>query len=253
MLDSWRLAIGTLTAVPTRPPRKVDRPTAGGAMLLAPLAAAPLAVLAAGISMAGPRLSLPNLVTALLVVGAVAAGNRAFHLDWSLGHGGRSRRLLRTRPFIVGDEVRHRRAGRRRRCRDRPRTPDRRRCLPGRLVAWRGARRARGLRVSLCALPLLRSRCPPARPDGHGVTYAGTVARPVAALVWVVAGGTPSVAAYWAGLDWWKGALAALLACAVVVAITRQVIRRFGGVTGDVFGAPSRRRWQRCWCHWHEW
>ncbi|MEZ5159525.1 MAG: hypothetical protein R2709_01430 [Marmoricola sp.] len=41
LLDAWRLAVGTLTAVPVRPPMTVDRRRAGLAMLLAPLAVLP--------------------------------------------------------------------------------------------------------------------------------------------------------------------------------------------------------------------
>ena len=33
MIDAWRLAVGTLTALPTRPPGQVDPRVAGGAML----------------------------------------------------------------------------------------------------------------------------------------------------------------------------------------------------------------------------
>ena len=42
LLDAWRLAVGTLTAVPVRPPKAVDRRRAGLAMLLSPIAVLPL-------------------------------------------------------------------------------------------------------------------------------------------------------------------------------------------------------------------
>ena len=45
--DGWRLAVGTLTALPTAPPERVDTTTARTAILLAPLAVAPLGVVAA--------------------------------------------------------------------------------------------------------------------------------------------------------------------------------------------------------------
>ena len=44
LLDAWRLALGTLTAIPVAPPALVDRRRAGMAMVLAPLAVLPLAV-----------------------------------------------------------------------------------------------------------------------------------------------------------------------------------------------------------------
>lgn len=36
MIDAWRLAMGTLTALPTTAPSRIDRSIAGRAMLLAP-------------------------------------------------------------------------------------------------------------------------------------------------------------------------------------------------------------------------
>ncbi|MGH3369748.1 MAG: hypothetical protein ACRDPR_07085, partial [Nocardioidaceae bacterium] len=45
MRDAVRLALGTLTVLPTRPPAVVDREVAGRAMTLAPLVGAVLAVL----------------------------------------------------------------------------------------------------------------------------------------------------------------------------------------------------------------
>ncbi len=47
-MNAVRLCLGTLTVLPLRPPSRVDRDTAGRAMLLAPLAGALLAVLAGG-------------------------------------------------------------------------------------------------------------------------------------------------------------------------------------------------------------
>ena len=81
LLDAWRLALGTLTAVPVVPPAVVDRRRAGLAMALAPLAALPLAGAVTLVALAGHALDLPVLVAALLALGAVILGNRAFHLD----------------------------------------------------------------------------------------------------------------------------------------------------------------------------
>ena len=75
------MAVGTLTTVPVPAPRTIDRRVAGGAMLLAPLAALPLAVAAGLVVAAGQAVHLPPLATAALAVGAVAFGSRGLHLD----------------------------------------------------------------------------------------------------------------------------------------------------------------------------
>ena len=80
-LDAWRLAVGTLSAWPVRPPRTVDRDVAGRAMLLAPLAVLPLAVAATLLVLVADAAGLAPLVTGLLVVALLALGTRAFHLD----------------------------------------------------------------------------------------------------------------------------------------------------------------------------
>ena len=46
-----------------------------------------------------------------------------------------------------------------------------------------------------------------------------------------------SLAGAWAGLNWWRGLLAAAVGLAVVAVVVARAVRRFGGVTGDVFGA----------------
>ena len=70
-----------------------------------------------------------------------------------------------------------------------------------------------------------------ARPDGLGVTFT----RRVPVLVAVVG---------WAGLallsvvvDPVRGPVTVAVAFAVVAGLTAHAVRRFGGVTGDVFGA----------------
>jgi adenosylcobinamide-GDP ribazoletransferase len=41
----------------------------------------------------------------------------------------------------------------------------------------------------------------------------------------------------WADLDWWRGLVVAGAGLLVGAALTWRCVRRFGGVTGDVFGA----------------
>src|SRR4051794_29192416 len=75
-----RLAVGTLTVLPSGAVT-VDRPTAGRAMLLAPLAVLPLGLLAAGLAGAGTLLGWPGPVLGLVCVAGLALATRGLHLD----------------------------------------------------------------------------------------------------------------------------------------------------------------------------
>jgi len=238
--DAWRLGLGTLTAVPVRPPTTVDRRRAGLAMLSAPLATLPLGLAAAAVIAIADRLGLPGLVTALLALAAVVAGNRALHLDGlsdtvdglAASHDrDRSLAVMRSGTagpagvvaivFVVGLQV----AGLS--------------SFLGTTTWWRGAVAA-GVAVCLSraalALCCLRG-VPAAREDGLGLTYTQTVSPPAAALVGIGAAAVLGGAAHLIGLPWWRGPLAVAIAGVVVGGVVRRAIRRFGGVTGDVFGA----------------
>lgn len=79
-----------------------------------------------------------------------------------------------------------------------------------------------------------RRGVPAARPDGLGALVAGTVG-PVTAVVGAVA---VALAAVPAVPDRpWQGPLAVLTALAVATALLRHLVRRLGGITGDVLGA----------------
>lgn len=240
MLDAWRLAVGTLTAIPVRPPTTVDRRRASAAMVLAPVAVLPLGLAATCASLLGHWLQLPVLVIALLVVGAVILGNRAFHLDGlSDTVDGLAASYDRERSLVVmksgtsgpagvvaivlvlGLQV----AG-----------------LAGLLAlpGWWQAAILAGVAVcaSRAALVVCCARgVPAARADGLGSAYTQTVPPFVAIGVWVLVGVVLALTVAWAGLPWWRGALAAFVALAAVLAVVTRTTRRFGGVTGDVFGA----------------
>ena len=81
MLDALRLAGGFLSVLPVRGVAEPDRRTAGRAMVLAPLAVVPLAAGVGLLVLVAQLVGLPALVRALLVVGALALGTRAIHLD----------------------------------------------------------------------------------------------------------------------------------------------------------------------------
>lgn len=79
MRDGIRLALGTLTVLPTRPPEVVDRRGASWAMTFAPLVGVLLAAPAVlAIWLLGP--AAPFLVAAI-VIGLLALLTRAIHLD----------------------------------------------------------------------------------------------------------------------------------------------------------------------------
>ncbi|MCW2773267.1 MAG: Adenosylcobinamide-GDP ribazoletransferase [Nocardioides sp.] len=216
MADALRLAVGTLTAVPVRAPTRVDRGTARGAMLLAPLAVLPLGVLVAAIVWAGGAVDLPPLAVAFVAIGALAAGSRALHWDGlsdtadgltASYDATRSLEVMKSGTsgpagvvatvVVLGVQVAALTAyvG--------PATDA---LLAGALVC-----------LSRCALWIVCcTRVPAARPDGLGVTYTRMIPVPVAVV---------------------GGLLLSVVGGLVVLLLVRRTTRRFGGVTGDVFGA----------------
>lgn len=236
ILDSWRLSVGTLTAIRVRPPTTIDRRRAAAAMVLAPLAVLPVGAAVAAVVLAGHRLDLPPLATALLAIGAAVLGNRAFHLDGlsdtvdglaASYDRERSLEVMKSGTsgpagvvavvLVVGLQV----------------------TALASLASPRGAVLAG---VAVCASRAALTVCcargvVAARAGGLGQTYTQTVPRSGAVLVWLGVGVVLSGVSAWAGLPWWRGALAAALAVVVVLVLVARTTKRFGGVTGDVFGA----------------
>ena len=81
MLDALRLSVGTLTVVPSGAIAEIDRRTAARAMIIAPLAVLPLAAAVAAVGWLGWLPGLPALAVGLFMVGGLALGSRALHLD----------------------------------------------------------------------------------------------------------------------------------------------------------------------------
>lgn len=248
-----RLALGTLTILPVRPPDLVDRRIAGGAMVLAPLVGALLAAVVVLLLWLGR--GLPPLPAAALAVALLAVLTRGLHLDGladtadGLGSGrpaGAALEVMRrgdVGPFGVTTVV----------------------LVLITQVTTLGALLSGGqggfelvvaLVVSRLALPLLCSRgIPAARPDGLGSAVAGSVSRGALLLSFLlaaaaVAGTVLLVALLWparspAGGELLADAPQALLGPVVAVvvplllagALARRCVRRLGGVTGDVLGA----------------
>lgn len=237
MRDSWRLAVGTLTALPTPPPGRVDRSAARGAVLLAPLAVLPLALFVVAVGVVGRDTALPALVVGLLAVGAVALGSRALHIDGlsdtvdglsasydreralAVMKGGTSGPVgVLATVVVVGLQAS---------------------TLGVLLTDLRtGVVAALAVCLSRWALTVTCAKgVPPARKDGLGQPLSESVPIPVGVLAWAIGATVLSGVAHWAGAEVWTGAAATGLTVAVLLLVVHHVRRRLGGLTGDVYGA----------------
>ncbi|MEV6840177.1 adenosylcobinamide-GDP ribazoletransferase [Streptomyces sp. NPDC051133] len=238
-LDGLRFAFGTLTVLPVRV-RRWDREAARGGMLTAPVAGLAVGAAAAGLGLLLLLLGAGPLLAAVASVAVPAALTRGLHLDGladtadGLGSGKPAEDALRIMkqsdigPFgvitlvlvllaqvavlaqLYGDSW-----------------------ARGAVAALTSAVVAR-LALTLAA----RTGVPAARPEGLGAAVAGVV--PVPGALAVTAAVTLASAAWGAVLGPYGGlrtALAALLAPAAAELLLRRCVHRFGGVTGDVFGA----------------
>lgn len=90
-----------------------------------------------------------------------------------------------------------------------------------------------------CAVTLAcTSATPAASASGLGAAVAGTVPRAVAAvLVALLLGGAAALSFLDDDLTWWLGPLAAGVGLLAASGLRRHVVRRLGGITGDVLGA----------------
>lgn len=236
MLTGLRLAVGLLSVLPVGALPPIERRDARWAMLLAPVAVVPLALAAAGVGWLAHLVGMPMIMIGLLVVGSLAAGTRALHLDGladvldGLGSGWdreKSLRIMRSGDvgpmgvvaliIVLGLQS----------------------AAFGSLIIWAGP-----LVVALiicCSRTAVWLVCaagvPAARPDGLGAQVAGTVPRWFAVAGWMVIAGLLAAATQWWGARWWTGALAAAVAAVSVCWLIAVCRRRLGGVSGDVMGA----------------
>ncbi|MFI7392172.1 adenosylcobinamide-GDP ribazoletransferase [Streptomyces tendae] len=239
--DGLRFAFGTLTVLPVKVTRW-DRPAARGGMLWAPLAGLTVGVLAAGTGLLLLALGAGPLLAAVATAAVPAVLTRGLHLDGladtadGLGSGKPPEDALRIMkqsdigPFGVltllftllaqvaalaqaydGSWTR------------------------GALAAVVSATAAR-----LALTTAARAGVPAARPEGLGAAVAGVVpagaALAAAALV-TLAGA--AAGAYLGPYDALRTALAVACAVAAAELLLRHCVRRFGGVTGDVFGGVA--------------
>ncbi|KRB73388.1 hypothetical protein ASE01_21440 [Nocardioides sp. Root190] len=224
-----------LTALRVPPVLTVTPGTATGALLLAPIAVLPLGVLVGATLWVGGRLELPALAVAFVAIALLAAGSRALHLDGlSDVVDGLTSSYDRDRALSVMKSGTAGPAG------------------VAALVLVLGAQAAAltcfvpwdttelrlpviaGLAVCASRAALWITCCtlaPPAREDGLGVSFTRRIPVPVAALGWI------GLAALAMLIDPVRGPVTVAVAAVVVLALTLRTVRRFGGVTGDVFGA----------------
>ncbi|WP_327124557.1 adenosylcobinamide-GDP ribazoletransferase [Streptomyces sp. NBC_01727] len=236
-----RFAFGTLTVLPVRVTRW-DREAARAGMLCAPLAG-----LVVGLSAAVPGALLllfgsGPLLAAVASAAVPAVLTRGLHLDGladtadGLGSGKPAQDALRimkqsdigpfgviTLLFVLLAQVAvlHQ--------------------LYGQGWAY-GAMAAvvAGVTARLALTLASRQGVPPARPEGLGAAVAGTVSlRAAAGAAAVVVAACAGAGAVFGGYAPLHQGLAVLGGLALAQVLLRHCVRRFGGVTGDVFGAVA--------------
>ncbi|MFF1283612.1 adenosylcobinamide-GDP ribazoletransferase [Streptomyces sp. NPDC058299] len=238
-LDGLRFAFGTLTVLPVRV-RRWDREAARGGMLCAPVAGLVVGGCAAGLGLLLLLLGAGPLLAAVASVAVPAALTRGLHLDGladtadGLGSGKSAEDALRIMkqsdigPFGVLTLVL---------------------VLLAQVAAlaqlyggsWALGALAAVVSATAARLALTlaaRAGVPAARPEGLGAAVASVV--PGGAALGVAAGVVVAAGAAGACLGGYDGVRTALAVAAAAVAaepLLRRCVRRFGGVTGDVFGA----------------
>ncbi|MFH8340937.1 adenosylcobinamide-GDP ribazoletransferase [Streptomyces sp. AM6-12] len=238
-LDGLRFAFGTLTVLPVRV-RRWDRGAARGGMLAAVLVGLVAGALAAALGLLLLLLGAGPLLAAVGSVAVPAVLTRGLHLDGladtadGLGSGKPAEEALRIMkrsdigPFGVLTLVL---------------------ALLAQVAvlaqsygdSWaRGAAAAviSAVTARLALTLAARTGVPAARPEGLGAAVAGVVPVPGALAVTALCA---AGAAFW-GSEWGpygalRAAVAVLFALAAAELLLRRCLRRFGGVTGDVFGA----------------
>jgi adenosylcobinamide-GDP ribazoletransferase len=235
--DGVRLSYGTLTRFPVRPPESVDAVAAGFAMAWGWLLIVPVTILIGATGWVLSLAGIPSLAVGLVVVGLLQFSTRFMHADGladtadGLGAArGRAGALEIMRksdigPFGVVTLI----------------------IVLGLQAATAGAISAapRGwlivggaLAVSRVALALgTAAGVPSAREDGLGAAVAGAVGIPALVVTLVLSGAVMSAVGWASGIGFMAGALSWAASLAVASWLLAHVVRRLGGITGDVLGA----------------
>ncbi|MFE6337967.1 adenosylcobinamide-GDP ribazoletransferase [Streptomyces sp. NPDC057798] len=240
-LHGLRFAFGTLTVLPVGVERW-DRDAARGGMLAAPVAGLVVGALAGALGLVLLLLGAGALLAAVASAAVPALLTRGLHLDGladtadGLGSGKPAEDALRimkqsdigpfgviTLLFVLLAQV----------------------AALAQLYADSWARGALAALVSAVAARLAltlaaRAGVPAARPEGLGAAVAGVVpVRSAVAVTVAVALGAGAAGALLGAVDAVRTPLAVLAALAVADLLLRRCVRRFGGVTGDVFGGVA--------------
>lgn len=238
--DGLRFAFGTLTMLPVTVTRW-DRDAARAGMLCAPVAGLVVGLASAALGLLLLLLGAGPLLAAVATAAVPAALTRGLHLDGladtadGLGSGKPAEAALRIMkqsdigPFGVLTLVL---------------------VLLAQVAAlaetygesWTRGALAAAVSATAARLALTlaaRTGVPPARPEGLGAAVAGTVpvrdALFMTGLVVCAAGGAATLLGPYDAVL--RTVLAVVLGCAAAEVLLRRCTRRFGGVTGDVFGA----------------
>ncbi|MFD3930538.1 adenosylcobinamide-GDP ribazoletransferase [Streptomyces sp. NPDC058614] len=236
--DALRFAFGTLTVLPVTVTRW-DRAAARGGMLCAPVAGLVVGAGAALVGVALLAMGAGPLLAAVATAAVPAALTRGLHLDGladtadGLGSGKPAEDALRimkqsdigpfgviTLLFVLLAQVAA--------------------LFQAYDTSWARGVLAAVVSATAARLALTlaaRTGVPPARPEGLGAAVAGTVPVRGALLVAaVVLGAAAGAGALLGTYDLVRAALAVLAACVAAELLLRHCTRRFGGITGDVFG-----------------
>lgn len=237
-LDGLRFAFGTLTVIPVRVTRW-DREAARGGMLCAPLAGLAVGAAAALLGLVLLFLGAGAPLAAVASAAVPAVLTRGLHLDGladtadGLGSGKPAEDALRIMkqsdigPFGVITLVL---------------------TLLAQIAAlaqaydasWARGACAAVVSATLARLALTlaaRAGVPAARPEGLGAAVAGVVPpRGAVAVAVAVAVAATAAGALLGPYDMVRSVLAVVLSLAAAEALLRHCTRRFGGITGDVFG-----------------
>ncbi len=242
-MNSLRLAVGLLTAVPVGRLPGIDRRSAGRAMLWAPLTTVPALTALAAAHLVVAHLDAPAVPAAVVALAVVVLLSRGMHLDGladtadglSAGYDPevayRAMKAGDTGPSGVAAVVLA--------------LLLQASALAALLSTARGlALAAAALLVSRHALAWgCRDSVSAARPEGLGAMVAGSVGRLGLSMASLAVTAVAVGHGWWAGAPWWGPVVVLGVGLGSALVVLRRCRSRFGGVSGDVLGAMVEVAW----------